>query len=91
MKVRGSLVALKNLAYRETTIELTENAKQEMMEEQMEKLERLPIAYVGDRVNDLEVGDEVYVDPMRLVTCSRLIVEGEAIILVRESDILIVY
>ncbi len=91
MRVRGSMVALKNLAYRETTIELTEQAKQSMMEEQMETLERLPILHVGSQVDDLKVGEEVYVDPMRLVSSSRLIIDGIAVILVRSSDINLVY
>lgn len=91
MRVRQNLVALKNVAYKETTIELTEQAKQSMMEEQMEQLDRLPILHVGDQVTDLKVGDEVYVDPIRLFGCSRLIIDGTAIILVRASDIQIVY
>ena len=91
MKARGSYVILKNLAYKETKIELTEEAKRSMMEDSIELLEKLPIIAVGDQVEDLKVGDEVFVDPIRLVGCSRLVVNGEAIILVRSSDIQMVY
>lgn len=91
MRARGSVVILKNLAYRESKIELTEQAKQSMMEESLATLVRLPILHIGEQVTDLKVGEEVYVDPMRLMSAIREVIDEEAIIIVRSSDVQFVY
>lgn len=91
MRARGSNVILKNLAYRESKIQLTDEAKQSMMEESLETLVKLPILHVGEQVSDLKVGEEVYVDPMRLMGACREVIDGEAIIIVRSSDVQFVY
>ena len=91
MRARGSVVILKNLAYRESKIELTEQAKQSMMEESLATLVRLHILHIGEQVTDLKIGEEVYVDPMRLMSAIREVIDEEAIIIVRSSDVQFVY
>lgn len=91
MRVRGSFVILKNITHVESKIELSETQKRQMMEEKIEMLDKLPITHVGDQVDDLSVGDEVFVDPMVLMNASRLVVDGDSIIIVRGSDIKFVY
>jgi hypothetical protein len=91
MRVRGSYVILKNITHVESKIELSETQKRAMMEEKIEMLDRLPISHVGEQVEDLNVGDEVFVDPMVLMNSSRLVVEGKSIIIVRGTDIKVVY
>jgi len=91
MKALGNYIILKNLAYKETSIELSEEAKASMELDNVESLKRLPVLFKGDTVTEIEVGDEVYIDTMRLINAPREIIDGEAILMLRASDVIFIY
>jgi hypothetical protein len=89
--VRGTRVLLTPPVIKESSIEVDEKLKKEILEEQMKKWTRLEVFAVGEDVQDIEVGNEVFVNPMFIRNAENVEIKGEVKIIVRAADISIVW
>ena len=90
-KVRGVRVLLTPPLIKKSAIELDAKLEQELMDEQMKKWGSLEVFAIGDEVKDINVGDEVYVNPMFLRNSEHVLIDGEDKIIVRAPDISVVW
>lgn len=89
--VRGSRVLLTPPVIKESTIEVDEKLKKEILEEQMKKWTRLDVFAVGEEVTGIEVGNKVFVNPLFIRNAENVEIDGEVKIIVRAADISIVW
>lgn len=89
--VRGPRVLLTPPVIKESSIEVDEKLKKELLEEQMKKWTRLDVFAVGDEVQNIEVGDKVFVNPLFIRNSENIEIEGETKIIVRAADISVVW
>lgn len=91
MKVRGQRVILNLPEIKKSVIEVDEKLQKELMEKEMKKWSSLEVFAIGDEVKDVEVGNRVYVNPIFLQNAERIETEGTERLIVRASDISIVW
>jgi hypothetical protein len=89
--VRGPRVLLTPPVIKESSIEVDEKLKKEILEEQMKKWTRLDVFAVGEEVSGIEVGNKVFVNPMFIRNAENVEINGEVKIIVRAADISIVW
>jgi hypothetical protein len=89
--VRGPRVLLTPPVIKESSIEVDEKLKKEILEEQMKKWTRLDVFAVGEEVTGIEVGNKVFVNPMFIRNAENVEINGEVKIIVRAADISIVW
>jgi len=90
-KLRGTRILLSKPEERESVIELTEKDKQALEDELKKKWSRLEVYAVGNGVEDVFSGDQVYVQISALEHAERIEIEGKIKFMVREQDIAIVW
>ena len=91
MKVRGQRVVLNLPEIKKSVIEVDEKLQKELMEKEMKKWGSLEVFAVGEEVVGIEVGDKVYVNPIFLQNAERIETEGVERLIVRASDISIIW
>ena len=89
--VRGTRVILTPPVIKESSIEVDDKLKKEILEEQMKKWTRLEVFAVGEEVTGIEVGNEVFVNPMFIRNAENIEINGEGKIIVRAADISVVW
>jgi len=89
--VRGQRIILSLPEIKKSTIEVDEKLKRELMEKEMKKWSNLTVLAVGDEVTGIEIGDGVYVNPIFLQNAERIEIDGKEHIIVRASDVGIVW
>lgn len=89
--VRGQRIILCLPEIKKSTIEVDEKLKRELMEKEMKKWSNLTVLAVGDEVTGIEIGDGVYVNPIFLQNAERIEIAGEERLIVRQSDVSIVW
>ena len=89
--VRGTRVILTPPVIKESSIEVDDKLKKEILEEQMKKWTRLEVFAVGEEVTGIEVGNEVFVNPMFIRNAENIEINGEVKIIVRAADISVVW
>jgi hypothetical protein len=90
-KLRGSRVLLDQPEYREFALELSEEVKRQILEEETKRHSHLTVCAVGDEVTDVKVGDVVYVSPSTLAMAEVVEIDEEVKIMVRAMDIAIIW
>jgi hypothetical protein len=89
--VKGHRVLLNRPKREERLIQLTPEMEEELNMKELANLKRLEVYALGEEVTSLNVGDFVYVNLMYLQSAELVEVEGEEKIMVRDSDIAIVW
>jgi len=89
--VKGPRVILTPPVIKQSVIEVDDKLKRELMEKEMKKWHSLTVLAAGDEVIGIEVGDEVYVNPIFLQNAERIEIDGADRLIVRQSDISIVW
>lgn len=88
----GVYIAVENPLYRgESKIKLTKEAQQNLEKESLDKLDRLKVLAIGEAVESIKVGDEIFVDLNRLANAPRTVVDNVGYIFLRESDRIFTY
>ena len=88
---RGQRVLLNRPVKEERLIKLTPEMEEAMEFEELKKLKHLEVFAIGEEVQGLKVGDSVYVQLMALQSAELVEVEGSEKIMVRLSDIAIIW
>lgn len=83
--VYGNRVYLKTPVIPKSNIQLTEGAKQELIETERKKFLKLEVYMVGDAVKGIEPGDFVMVDPMQLANLPTITISDELTLLITAS------
>jgi hypothetical protein len=89
--VRGPRVILTPPVIKQSLIEVDDKLKRELMEKEMRKWHSLTVLAAGDEVVGIEVGDEVYVNPIFLHNAERIEIDGIERMIIRAADISIVW
>jgi co-chaperonin GroES (HSP10) len=89
--VKGHRVLLNRPRREERLIQLTPEMEEELNMKELANLKRLEVYALGEEVTNVKVGDFVYVNLMYLQSAELVEVEGEEKIMVRDSDIAIVW
>jgi len=91
IKVRGSRVVLNCPPRKDLGLHLSEEAQRELMIEELKEMRSLEVYGVGESVQDICVGDKVYVSPSTIMHAELIEVEGEQKFLVREMDVALIW
>ena len=89
--VKGHRVLLNRPVKEERLIKLTPEMEEAMEFEELKKLKHLEVFAIGEEVQGINVGDKVYVQLMSLQSAELVEVEGNEKIMVRASDIAIIW
>jgi hypothetical protein len=89
--VKGHRVLLNRPKREERLIQLTPEMEEELNMKELASLKRLEVFALGEEVTSVKEGDFVYVNLMYLQSAELVEVEGEEKIMVRDSDIAIVW
>jgi co-chaperonin GroES (HSP10) len=89
--VKGHRVLLNRPKREERLIQLTPEMEEELNMKELASLKRLEVFALGEEVTSVKKGDFVYVNLMYLQSAELVEVEGEEKIMVRNSDIAIVW
>lgn len=89
--VKGHRVLLNRPRREERLIQLTPEMEEELNMKELANLKRLEVYALGEEVTSVKVGDFVYANLMYLQSAELVEVEGEEKIMVRDSDIAIVW
>lgn len=89
--VKGHRVLLNRPRREERLIQLTPEMEEELNMKELANFKRLEVYALGEEVTSVKVGDFVYVNLMYLQSAELVEVEGEEKIMVRDSDIAIVW
>lgn len=90
-KLRGTRVLISIPERKKSEIQLTEKDEQMIEAEARKSWSQLIVYAVGPNVEDVHVGDKVYVQASALEFAERIEVDGKMKFMVREQDIAIVW
>lgn len=92
-KLRGRAILLNVPQRKKSVIELSAKDEEAMMQEAAKLWSRLTVYAVGDKVEEVVVGDEVYVrtGALNMETVERIEIDGEIKLLLTEGDVVIIW
>jgi hypothetical protein len=92
-KLRGRAILLNVPQRKKSVIELTAKDEEAMMQEAAKLWSKLTVYAVGDKVEEVAVGDEVYVrtGALNMETVERIEIDGEIKLLLTEGDVVIIW
>lgn len=90
-KLKGKRVLLNKPQINDLGLELSQETKEQLMQEEMKKYTELEIYAVGDEVTDFEEGQLVYVSPSVLAYAEILPIDGDDRIMIRDMDISLIW
>jgi hypothetical protein len=89
--LRGKRILITVPELKKSPVELSAKDEEAIMQEAMKKWQKLTVYAIGDEVEDIKIGDEVYVQTYALESGEKLEVDGKMRILINESAIAIVW
>jgi hypothetical protein len=92
-KLRGRAILLNVPQRKKSVIELTAKDEEAMMQEAAKLWSKLTVYAIGDKVEEVAVGDEVYVrtGALNMETVERIEIDGEIKLLLTEGDVVIIW
>jgi len=92
-KLRGRAILLNVPQRKKSVIELSAKDEEAMMQEAAKLWSKLTVYAVGDKVEEVVVGDEVYVrtGSLNMETVERIEIDGEIKLLLTEGDVVIIW
>lgn len=92
-KLRGRTILLNVPKRKESTIQLTAKDEEMLMQEAAKLWSRLTVFAIGDKVEEVAVGDEVYVrtSSLNMEIVERVDIDGEIKLVLTEGDVIIVW
>jgi hypothetical protein len=89
--LRGRRILIEVPKKKESVITLSEKDKDALMYEEMKAWNRLTIYAVGDKVEDVVVGDVVYIAVGQLEHAEKVDIDGSVKLMLNEMDIAIIW
>ena len=91
--LRGRTILLDVPKKKESTLQLSAKDEDAIMQEAMKMWSKLNVYAVGDKVEDVKVGDKVYVrtNALNLEVVERIDIDGETKLVLNEGDVVIVW
>ena len=89
--LRGRRILIEVPERKESLITLSEKDKDAVMYEAMKAWNRLTIYAIGDKVEDVKVGDIVYIAVSQLEHAEKVDIDGSVKLMLNEMDIAIIW
>lgn len=91
--LRGRTILLDVPQRKKSVIELSAKDEEAMMQEAAKLWSRLTVYAVGDKVEEVQTGDVVYVrtSALNMETVERIEIDGEIKLVLNEGDVIIVW
>ncbi len=92
-KLRGRTILVDVPVKKESSIQLSAKDEDMIMQEAMKMWNKLTVFAVGDKVEDVSVGDKVYIrtSALNMETVERVDIDGEIKLVLNEGDVVIVW
>jgi len=92
-KLRGRTILLSVPERKKSSIELSAKDEEAMMQEAAKLWSKLTVYAIGDKVEDVQEGDKVYVrtGALNMETVERVDIDGEIKLVLNEGDVIIVW
>ena len=92
-KLRGRAILLNVPQRKKSVIELSAKDEEAMMQEAAKLWSKLTVYAIGDKVEEVAVGDEVYVrtGALNMETVERIEIGDEIKLLLNEGDVVIIW
>jgi hypothetical protein len=92
-KLRGRTILLSIPERKKSVIELSSKDEEAMMAEAVKMWNKLTVYAVGDKVEEVSVGDQVYVRTaaLNLEIVERIEIDGETKLVLNEGDVIIIW
>lgn len=92
-KLRGRTILLSIPERKKSVIELSSKDEEAIMAEAVKMWNRLSVYAVGDKVEEVSVGDQVYVrtSALNLEVVERIEIDGETKLVLNEGDVVIIW
>jgi hypothetical protein len=92
-KLRGRTILLSIPERKKSVIELSSKDEEAMMAEAVKMWNKLTVYAVGDKVEEVSVGDQVYVRTaaLNLEVVERIEIDGETKLVLNEGDVIIIW
>jgi histidinol phosphatase-like enzyme len=72
-------------------LHLSAEAEQELLIEELKSMTALEVFAIGDNVQDIQVGNKVYVSPSTIMHAELVKVDEEEKFLIREMDVALIW
>jgi hypothetical protein len=91
--LRGRTILLDIPKKKESALQLSAKDEDAIMQEAMKMWSKLNVFAVGDKVEEVQVGDKVYVrtNALNLEVVERIDIDGETKLVLSEGDVVIVW
>jgi hypothetical protein len=92
-KLRGRTILLNVPKKKESAIQLSAKDEDMIMQEAVKMWNRLTVFAIGDKVEEVAVGDEVYIrtSSLNMEVVERIDIDGEIKLVLNEGDVIIVW
>ena len=92
-KLRGRTILVNVPERKKSSIELSAKDEDAMMEEAAKLWSKLTVYAIGDKVEEVEVGDQVYVrtSALNMEQVERIDIDGSIKLVLNEGDVVIVW
>ena len=92
-KLRGRTILVSVPERKKSALELSAKDEEAMMQEAAKLWSKLTVYAIGDKVEEVSVGDEVYVrtSALNMETVERLEIDGSIKLVLNEGDVIIVW
>ena len=92
-KLRGRTILLDVPQKKESTLQLTAKDEEAIMADAMKMWNKLIVYAIGDKVEEIEVGDQVYVrtSALNMEHVERIDIDGSVKLVLNEADVVIIW
>jgi hypothetical protein len=92
-KLRGRTILLSIPERKKSALQLSSKDEEAMMAEAVKMWNKLTVYAVGDKVEEVSVGDQVYVRTaaLNLEVVERIDIDGETKLVLNEGDVVIIW
>ena len=92
-KLRGRTILLSIPKRKESSIKLSAKDEETIMAEAVKMWSKLTVFAIGDKVEEVAVGDQVYVrtSALNLEVVERIDIDGETKLVLNEGDVVIIW
>jgi len=92
-KLRGRTILLSIPKRKESSIKLSAKDEETIMAEAVKMWSKLTVFAIGDKVEEVAVGDQVYVrtSALNLEVVERIDIDGETKLVLTEGDVVIIW
>lgn len=89
--LRGRRILIEVPIKKESVITLSEKDKDALMYEAMKQWNKLTVYAIGDKVEEISVGDSVYIPVAQLEHAEKVDIDGSVKLMFNEMDIAIIW